>query len=147
MSSHKEKLFKCNGNNDEGDYIPANKSPPSSYLNRLPRNEKSIYFAPCTCIEIKEIISNLPNKNSSGYDNISNKLLKELCNTIIEPLYIIFNQSLEQGIFPTNRSMKHGEVVPLYKNGSKEYLANYRPITLLLTISKILEKLVYVRPP
>ena len=41
--------------------------------------------------------------------------------------------------------MKHGEVVPLYKNGSKKYLANYRPITLLLTISKILEKLVYKR--
>ena len=41
--------------------------------------------------------------------------------------------------------MKHGEVVPLYKNGSKKLLVNYRPITLLLTISKILEKLVYKR--
>ena len=123
--------------------IPASKNPPSSYLNRISRNEKSIYFAPCTRFEIKELIRNLPNKNSSGYDNISNKLLKELCNTILEPLYIIFNQSLKLGIFPTN--MKHGEVVPLYKNGSRKYLANYRPITLLLTISKVLEKLVYKR--
>ena len=123
--------------------IPASKYPPSSYLNRISRKEKSIYFAPCTRLEIKDIISNLPNKNSSGYDNISNKLLKDLCDTILEPLYIIFNQSLEMGIFPTN--MKHGEVVPLYKNGSRKYLTNYRPITLLLTISKLLEKLVYKR--
>ena len=123
--------------------IPASKNPPSSYLNRISRNEKSIYFVPCTRLEIKDIISKLPNKNSSGYDNISNKLLKELCDTILEPLYIIFNQSLELGIFPTN--MKHGEVVPLYKNGSRKCLANYRPITLLLTISKVLEKLVYKR--
>ena len=123
--------------------IPASKNPPSSYLNRISRNEKSIYFAPCTQFEIKEIIRNLPNKNSSGYDNISNKLLKELCNTILEPLYIIFNQSLKLGIFPTN--MKHREVVPLYKNGSRKYLANYRPIILLLMLSKVLEKLVYKR--
>ena len=51
--------------------------------------------------------------------------------------------SLEQGIFPD--LMKKSEVIPLYKGTERHLSMNYRPISLLLTISKILEKLMYKR--
>ena len=59
------------------------------------------------------------------------------------PLERIFNLSLESGIFPN--IMKDAEVVPLYKSKEKDLCVNYRPISLLITISKILEKIVYKR--
>ena len=74
---------------------------------------------------------------------ISNKILKELELNLLAPLEIIINQSLSSGIFPTN--MKQADVIPLYKGGSDHLMINYRPICLLLTISKILEKVVYTR--
>ena len=83
------------------------------------------------------------NKTSTGYDGISNKLLKGIKNSIITPLAIIFNQSMNQGIFPT--AMKEAAVVPLFKSENSEILNNYRPISLLITVSKILEKLIYKR--
>ena len=85
-----------------------------------------------------------PNKkNSSGYDNVSNVLLKDIIVHIVEPLSYIFNQSMLTGEFPN--SMKLTEVVPLYKNKEHHLETNYRPISLLTTISKILEKIVYKR--
>ena len=56
---------------------------------------------------------------------------------------MIFNESLSQGIFPT--CMKLAEVVPLYKGKDRNEKSNYRPISLLLTISKVLEKIMYKR--
>ena len=56
---------------------------------------------------------------------------------------MIFNESLNNGIFP--EIMKLAEVVPLHKGKEKSEKSNYRPISLLLTISKILEKIMYAR--
>ena len=94
---------------------------------------------PTTQMEITKLISKLPNKSSYGHDMISNKLLKSLTRSISFPLLIIFNQLLAEGIFP--KSMKLTEVIPLYKGKESDKVINYRPIPLLLTISKILEKL------
>ena len=59
------------------------------------------------------------------------------------PLSIIFNKSLEEGVFPED--MKLADVVPLFKSKDRNECTNYRPISLLLTISKLLEKIVYRR--
>ena len=78
-----------------------------------------------------------------GHDNISNVLLKDLIDILAPVLMKIFNQSLETGEFPD--VMKLAEVVPLFK-GKEHYLSkNYRPISLLTTVSKVLEKIVYKR--
>ena len=102
-----------------------------------------MYFVPITKLEIEKIIKKLEPKKSSGHDGISNKLIKDLCDVISHPLTLIFNQSLQTGIFPS--SMKWADITPLYKSKSKYEKTNYRPISLLLTISKILEKAVYSR--
>ena len=104
------------------------------YLDKMPKSDVE---------EIHYLIKSLPNKTSSGHDSISNNLLKKLSPSILEPLAIIFNKSLETGIFP--EEMKMADVVPLYKSKAEYECTNYRPISLLLTISKLLEKLMYKR--
>ena len=104
---------------------------------------KRVFLSPTNCADITQLISNLPNKTSSRHDQLNNKLLKEIKTELAVPLSIIFNYSLSTGCFPTK--MKYAEVVPLYKSKSKLEPSNYRPISLLITISKILEKKMYSR--
>ena len=126
----------------------ANKIPPPSkeiteYLNIIPQNEQSIFLDPTHDTEIIELITDLVPKNSSGYDNLSNKLLKKLLPALVGPLTTIFNKSLVEGVFP--EAMKKADVVPLYKAKDHQESNNYRPISLLLTLSKLLEKIMYKR--
>ena len=93
--------------------------------------------------EIKQMITKLPNKTSCGHDKISNSLLKSLANSISYPLCNIFNQSISEGIYPDQ--MKLAEIIPLYKGKASDNVINYRPISLLVTISKVIEKLIYKR--
>ena len=123
------------------DKIPKSTRSISSYLEFLQKNSESLFFAPSTIDEIRKLITELPSKCSSGPDNISNVLLKELAPILSEPLSIIVNQSMQTGIFPD--VMKLAEVVPLYKGKSRENETNYRPISLLTTMSKVMEKVVY----
>ena len=102
-----------------------------------------MYLNPTNETEIDQIIRQLPNKKSNGYDKINNCLLKELHPVITKPLATIFNTSLETGVFPS--SMKDADTIPLFKSKSKQDSNNYRPISLLITISKILEKIMYTR--
>ena len=113
------------------------------YLKQIPRKSTSLVLKPITLPEVERLILNLPNKTSHGHDKISNKLLKELCKSISLPLCSIFNQSIAEGKFPD--SMKLAEVIPLYKGKEFDKVINYRPISLLITISKVLEKAVYTR--
>ena len=115
----------------------------NDYINKIPNNQNNLFLTPCTPMEIDKIIRNLPNKTSSGHDNISNVLLKKISNSILPIMTDLFNESLQCGEFPT--LMKHAEVILLFKNGARNMCTNYRPISLLLTISKVLEKLVYFR--
>ena len=106
--------------------IPAPSIDKMTYINKIPRNLNSLYMSPTTQEEIIRIIDKLPNKRSSGHDNLSNLLLKNISKEIAMPLEQIFNLSLESGIFP--KLMKDAEVVPLYKSKEKDLCVNYRPI-------------------
>ena len=59
----------------------------------------------------------------------------------VKPLTVLFNRSFMTGVFPD--SVKIAKVVPIYKNGSKHSICNYRPISILPVLSKIFEKLVH----
>ena len=87
-------------------------------------------------------IEKLPTGKSPGYDGISNEILKALKLSISYPL--IFSNSLSSGVFLS--AWKYAVVVPIYKNkGSRHDPGNCRPISLLNTCSKILERIVYDR--
>ena len=113
------------------------------YINKISNNQSSIFLIPTTRTEILHLINKLPNMKSCGQDGLSNCLLKDLKDELIYPLEILFNNSLDEGLFP--QQMKEAFVVPLHKGKSKYETSNYQPISLLMTMSKILEKIMYKR--
>ena len=123
--------------------IPKPQKSINEYLKAIQSPQRSIFLTPSTIMEMKKLLSNLPNKGSCSTDNISNILLKKIKDEIAVPLTEIINAPIEQGVFPD--LMKCALVVPLYKAKSKEEVTNYQPISLLMTISKIIEKVIYKR--
>ena len=119
-------------------HIPQSNKSPHQYIQKIPTNPSTIFLTPTSKTELENLITSLPNKTSSGHDEITNTLLKKLSPNISLPLSIIFNKSLEEGAFPS--TMKLANVVPLYKSKEKCYTTNYRPISLLLTTSKFWKK-------
>ncbi len=89
---------------------------------------------------VKKVIKSLASKTSCYVQGISTKMVKFVGNAIAIPLSHIFNLSLSSGKFPT--PLKQCRVIPIFKNGDSEECDNYRPISLLSSISKVLEKIV-----
>ena len=90
---------------------------------------------------VVKIIDKFPCKTSSGPDSISMKLVKHMKNLIALPISVIVNQMLLTGIFPD--CLKLAKVKPIFKKDDKNSFTNYRPISLLPSISKIFEKVIY----
>ena len=109
------------------------------YLNK--QINSTFTFKNIDEIIVKKTINNLPTKNSCAYDDISSKLLKVIAPVIIKPLTLLFNQVLNTGICPDK--LKIAKVIPIYKKGDPQLFENYRPISLLPTISKVLEKIIH----
>jgi hypothetical protein len=78
-----------------------------------------------------------------GPNSIPNQLLQSIKKSISTPLANIFNNSFLNGICPD--FLKISIVIPIYKKESKLIVSNYRPISLLSNINKILEKLMFTR--
>ena len=91
--------------------------------------------------DLKKIITNLNAKTSSGYDAISSILLKKIEPLIVGPLAIIINQSLQTGVFPSK--LKIAKIIPIHTKDNCHVIDNYRPISLLPVISKVIEKVVH----
>ena len=107
-------------------------------LANAPTPSKTFSLKPVSLNGIRTIISSLEPKTSSGYDFLSNKLIKGLLETIVVPLQIIINKSITEGKFPD--CLKLAKLIPLYKDGCKQSPNNYRGINILSTLSKIYEK-------
>ena len=104
------------------------------------RVNDNFIFAHITPDTILKMAGKLKSKNSAGPDNISSKLLKRILPIIINPLCHIFNISLQTGFIPS--ILKTAKVVPVFKSGDKHHYTNYRPISLLSSFAKLLEKIV-----
>ena len=113
--------------------------PFTGYLGK--ENEHSMFFSPIDPGDIIHIFGDMKSKKSTGHDDITSNLLKQLKGELAYPLSIIVNSSLQSGIVPD--SMKLARILPLYKSKDHQLLVNYRPISLLPVFSKILEKVVY----
>ena len=91
--------------------------------------------------EIKDVIVNLDPNKASGPDMISNKMILKIAAVIEKPLCIVFNRSLNEGIFPD--IWKLGNLVLLFKRGDRSIPANNRPVSLLSNLGKIQERIVF----
>ena len=94
-----------------------------------------------TVEEVRSVLQTLKLGKSSGPDNINNRILKEIAYPISKPLCDLFNYSLSRGIFPD--VWKQANVSPLYKKDDPSLVCNYRPISLLSSIGKVIEKIVH----
>ena len=103
----------------------------------------SLYLTPTTPYEVQNIIKKMKPKTSLSHDDISPKIIKKCSEHIIEPLTDIINLSLSSGIFPD--MMEIAKVIAIHKKDNPSHISNYRPISLLPTFSKILERIVYNR--
>ena len=105
---------------------------------------KSIFtFQEFSSDMILSIIQSLQNKTSSGTDGISNVLIKTIAPYIIRPMFSLFNRSLRNGTVPED--FKSAKVIPICKgkeSGSQFEYTSYRPISLLQSMSRVLEKLI-----
>ena len=113
----------------------------SEYL--LSKYYDSFTITPTSKAEIDAIISSLNSNKSTGPNSIPLKILKLTQNEISQHLAHIFNLSFMTGVFPD--SLKIAKVIPIHKKDSKLVVSNYRPISILSNLDKILEKLMHSR--
>ena len=107
------------------------------------RNQFNLILTHVSEEEIIEIIRNLDVNKGNGPSSIPTKLLQSIVDLIIFPLCKIINISFTTGKFPN--AIKIAKVIPIHKKDSTQDVNNYRPISLLSTFSKILEKLMHKR--
>ena len=81
----------------------------------------------------------MDNKNG-GIDYINTKTLKTLSVHIVDPLVQICNLCIDKAMWPD--ALKIAEVIPIHKSKEKHIRTNYRPISLISNIAKILEKII-----
>ena len=98
-------------------------------------------FNQITETDVIKIIDGLPSKTSSGIDDISPNLLKSIKHEISKPITLIINQCFQKGIFPD--TLKIAKVVPIYKCNDETALNNYRPISVLPSLSKVFERVIF----
>ena len=90
--------------------------------------------------DVFKLLSTIKLSKATGHNRISPKLLKDSAGVIAPTLTKIFNQSITTGIFPED--LKVSIISPLHKTGSKVECNNYRPISVLSAVAKVLEKLI-----
>ncbi len=93
--------------------------------------------------EVCKILKSLDTSKACGPDGISPKLLKNTANTLALPLTTLFNLSLRTGVFPSK--WKQANVSPIHKKNDKQDDNNYRPISLLSCVGKLLERIVFIK--
>ena len=112
---------------------------PLSYITKY--TENSLFVSNTNADEVHKIMFKLD--VNKGYRMISNRIMKKT-NDIASPfLAILFNKCIEEGTFPD--CFKTAKVTPLFKDGNRHDPSSYRPISLLPTIGKILEKIIAIR--
>ena len=106
-------------------------------------SEASIFLSPTSENEVENQIKTLKNHKANGPSSIPNKLFKQFKSCLKTPVAILVNLTFEQGEFP--EILKTAKIIPTHKRGSKTDCNNYRPISLISNLSKILEKIMYIR--
>ena len=101
------------------------------------------FLNPTTPSEVSSIVHSLKNSKCEGVDGLSLSPIKETINLLAAPLSHICNLSFERGVFPDK--LKIAKILPVFKSDDPSLFSNYRPISILPCLSKVLEKLFYFR--
>lgn len=111
--------------------LPASLPTPSSQLN----------FVNITASETFEALSTLDITKAMGCDKLSPRVLKACATSLCEPVAQLFNRSMTLSELPT--VWKCHKIMPIPKSGDLSKIKNYRPISLLCTLLKVMESILY----
>ena len=120
--------------------IPPQNSSPDDYIKT--KAIYSLYLEHVTESEITKLVTSLKSA-APGYDNLRSSILKLSLPFICTPLTYLSNLSLQEGVFP--EELKIANVIPLLKCDNQELFNNYRPVSVLCSVSKVFEKIMYNR--
>ena len=127
--------------NKMGNFENSNRTAENAFENYLDEQITSTFnFRNISHSELLSTIKSLSDKHSSGYDNITLSCFKKIGPSLSQPLLYFLNNSMSFGIFPDY--MKVAKIIPIHKKGRTDSFTNYRPISLLPSISKLFEKII-----
>ena len=107
-------------------------------LDQLPFKFK---FSNVTEDLVFKLLNDMNPDKAAGIDNLSGKFLKDGASILAKPISKICNLSIKYSIFPTDCQI--AKLKPLFKKGSTTHPKNFRPISLLPLISKIIENVIH----
>ena len=117
------------------------KSTLSSYYEKLNLKNNSFKFSIVSEEQVLKYLQDIDPSKAAGIDGISGRFIKDGATVLVKPITQLCNLSINKSSFPD--SYKVAKLKPIYKKGSKTDMKNYRPISLLPLISKILEKVIH----
>ena len=120
------------------DQIQSSQDNPIRYI---PVGKKRFQVKQIKPAKVNTVLGKLKNGKATGIHNIQNKSLKLLKDTIASSLTTIFNACIKERIFIN--AFKTGKASPVFKSGRKDLSGNYRPITVLPTIARAFERIIY----
>ena len=118
--------------------IPDTGESPTAHIK--PTSSRFVFHKVMT-FQVEKAMKKLIKSKATGIHNIPNKILKDSCQVIAPFLTDIFNFSITSKIFPDD--LKVGKVSPVQISGDRDDLNNYRPITVLPTIARVFQRLLY----
>ena len=108
-----------------------------SYTNYITCNNNTFHFCPTISNIVFPHLNKLSRSNVTCLENISARLIRECADLISVSLSDLFYKSLTSGIFPDD--WKCARVTPLFKQGERSDLNNYRPISVISVIAKVVQ--------
>lgn len=103
--------------------------------------ESSFSFVPLSCVVVRDAFDSINCKQSIDVYGLPMNVLKVVKNQLISPLTKLYNKIVLEGVFPD--ALKLSKVIPVYKKGLDTECGNFRPISLIPVLSKIMEKLMF----
>ena len=111
------------------------------YYNSLGLSRNSFKFSQISEEDMRKYLINLSPNKASGIDNLSGKFLKDGADGLALPISQLYNLSISLSTFPQH--CKIAKLKPQYKKGSRTEPKNFRPISLLPLLSKLIEKTIH----
>ena len=113
----------------------------ASLPSDIPSSDNNLNNISTSPHEVESILKSLPLGKATGPDAINNRILRELATPLSSPLTDLFNFSLTTGKVPL--MWKEANVTPIFQKEDPSIVSNYRPISLLSAVGKVLEKIVH----
>ena len=122
--------------------IPYNENDSTHLDYLISQTSANFQLNTANAFAVGSLLSKLCKSNATGLDNISTRLLCDCCDLIIaEFICAILNCSINSGVFPDE--WKCSKVIPLFKQGKRRDLNNYRPISITPIVANVFERIIY----